>query len=54
MSTYKFFCNGCVYVLRMFVEICRAKIFYRWVKRVEIGSSSVVSITATQIDVPSH
>ena len=54
MSTYKFFCNRCVYVLRMFVEICRAKIFYRWVKCVEIGSSSIVSITATQIDVPSQ
>ena len=37
------------------MEICRAKIFtYRWVKRVEIGSSSVVSITASQIDVPSQ
>ena len=35
------------------MEICRAD-FYRWVKRVEIGSSSVVSITATQIDVPSQ
>ena len=54
MSTYKFFSNGWVYILRMFVEICRAKISYRWVKRVEIGSSSVVSITATQLDVPSQ
>ena len=53
MSTYKFFCNGCVYVLWMFVEICRAKIFYRC-PGVEIGGSSVVSITATQIDVPSQ
>jgi len=37
------------------MEICRAKIFTgQWVKRVEIGSSSVVSIAATQIDVPSQ
>ena len=28
--------------------------FDRWLKRVEIGSSSIVRITATQTDVPSQ
>ena len=46
MSMYKFFCNGCVYAFWTFTEICRAKFFYSWVKRVKIGSSGVVSISS--------
>ena len=38
---------GCLW---RFVELR----FYRWVEHAKTGSSSVVSITATQIDVPSQ
>ena len=43
-----FFCNRYIYVLRMFMKICGAKIFHRVGTYTKFDSSSGISVTATR------
>ena len=43
-----FFCNRCIYVLRMFTEICGTKIFHRLGMHTKFDSCSRISVTATR------